>query len=82
MRLLLDTHILLWRLANSPRLSVDALRVMDEEVDAVMASAASVWEVAFKWSLRRGGVNDMPLSGSDFLAALEEVGVEILKRVR
>ena len=78
MRLLLDTHILLWRLSASPRLGSAALRLMDEEADAVLASAASVWEVAIKWSLRRGSANDMPLSGEAFLAALEQVGIEIL----
>ena len=78
MRLLLDTHILLWRLAGSERLGAEALRLMDEEAEAVLASAASVWEVAIKWSLRRGGANDMPLSGGDFLGELEEAGIEVL----
>ncbi len=78
MRILLDTHILLWRLAASPRLSEAAARLIDEQAEAVLASAASVWEVSIKWSLRRGGAGDMPLSGSDFLAALAQVGLEIL----
>ncbi|MEO5708150.1 MAG: type II toxin-antitoxin system VapC family toxin [Alteraurantiacibacter sp.] len=78
MRLLLDTHILLWRLAASPRVSEVTARLIDEQADAVFASAASVWEVAIKWSLRRGAASDMPLSGSDFLTALEQVGLEIL----
>lgn len=78
MRLLLDTHILLWRLAGSDKLSAQALQLMDEEAEALFASAVSVWEVAIKWSLRRGVASDMPLSGADFLEALHEVGIDIL----
>lgn len=78
MRLLLDTHILLWRLAASDRLSAEAITLMDEQADEVMASAASVWEVAIKWSLRKGASGDMPLSGADFAAALNEAGVAVL----
>jgi PIN domain nuclease of toxin-antitoxin system len=78
LRLLLDTHILLWCLAASPRLSPATVHLIDEQAEDVLASAASVWEVAIKWSLRRGVASDMPLSGADFLAALEQVGLEIL----
>ena len=78
MRLLLDTHILLWRLAGSDRLPSEAVTLIDDQSTAVYASAASVWEVAIKWSLRKGSSDDMPLSGRAFAAALEETGIEIL----
>lgn len=78
MRLLLDTHILLWRLAGSERLSRGALTLMDETASEVMASTASIWEVAIKWSLRKGLPSDMPLSGRDFAAALLEAGIDVL----
>ena len=78
MRLLLDTHILLWRLAGSDRLPVDAITLIDDQSSAVYASAASVWEVTIKWSLRKGPPDDMPLSGRAFAAALGETGIEIL----
>lgn len=47
MRLLLDTHVVLWALAGSPRLSA-AARQLIEEADEVYVSAASIWEVAIK----------------------------------
>lgn len=78
MRLLLDTHILLWRLAGSDKLSDDAIALMDEQADEVLASTVSVWEVAIKWSLRKGSPDDMPLSGRAFADALEEAGVTVL----
>ena len=78
MRLLLDTHILLWRLAGSDRLSAATLDLMDEQADELLASAASVWEVSIKWALRKGLADDMPLSGQQFLAALGDAGIEVL----
>jgi PIN domain nuclease of toxin-antitoxin system len=78
LRLLLDTHILLWRLAGSDQLSAEALALMDERAERVFASTASVWEVAIKWALRKGTPDDMPLSGREFAAALDQAGIEVL----
>ena len=78
MRLLLDTHILLWLLAGSDRLPASAIELIDATGTHVVASTASVWEVAIKWSLRRGAAEDMPLSGHDFAAALNSAGIEVL----
>jgi PIN domain nuclease of toxin-antitoxin system len=50
-RLLLDTHVVLWWLQNSPRLG--AARRAITEADTVFVSAASAWEVAVKIALGR-----------------------------
>lgn len=50
MRLLLDTHVLLWALAGERRLSVRTRRAI-EAADQVMVSAAAVWEIAIKQAL-------------------------------
>lgn len=50
MRLLLDTHVLLWALAGERRLSVRTRRAI-EAADQVMVSAAAVWEIAIKHAL-------------------------------
>lgn len=52
MRLLLDTHLLLWVVTDSPKLS-RAGRVAIESADEVYVSAASLWEIAIKVGLRR-----------------------------
>lgn len=49
-RLLLDTHVVLWWLADDPMLSEELRRTIDQEVD-VFVSAATVWEVAIKQRL-------------------------------
>ncbi|GAU00271.1 hypothetical protein BSLA_01f0882 [Burkholderia stabilis] len=47
MRLLFDTHIFLWAVANDPKLSVRA-RNLITAADEVFVSSASIWEVAIK----------------------------------
>ena len=52
-RLLLDTHLLLWWLADDPRLPVGVVdRVMVPEAEAYI-SQVSLWEMAIKRSLGR-----------------------------
>ena len=60
MRLLLDTHIALWAVANSPRLSRMARELIMSAENSVWVSSASVWEIAIKHALGRG---DMPVTG-------------------
>jgi PIN domain nuclease of toxin-antitoxin system len=50
MRLLLDTHVVIWWLADDPTLSDDVKSLLDEEPD-VFLSAATVWEIAIKQAL-------------------------------
>lgn len=52
MKLLLDTHAVLWWQAEDVRLSVAARRAI-AGADIVWVSAASAWEVAIKTSLGR-----------------------------
>lgn len=53
MRLLLDTHLLLWAAANSKRLPRTARELLEDETNEVYYSAASIWEIAIKSSLGR-----------------------------
>ena len=48
MRLLLDSHALIWWFAGDPQLSVPALRAVEDEENNVLVSAASAWEIATK----------------------------------
>ena len=50
MRLLLDTHVFLWSVTDSPRLTADA-RGSIADADEVYVSAASIWEAAIKAGL-------------------------------
>jgi PIN domain nuclease of toxin-antitoxin system len=48
LRLLLDTHALLWWLADDPDLGDDARTAIATEGSSVFVSAASAWEIAIK----------------------------------
>ena len=56
MRLLLDTPIYLWWLANSPRLSPAAANLISA-ADHVYVSSASFWELSIKTALGKLNVN-------------------------
>ena len=47
-RLLLDTHVFLWWLADAPDLAEAARRAIGDERNAVYVSAATGWEIAIK----------------------------------
>ena len=62
MRLLLDTHLLLWAAGSSGRLSAEARSLIEDPANDVHYSAASVWEIAIKSTLRRKDFRvDVPL---------------------
>jgi PIN domain nuclease of toxin-antitoxin system len=47
-RVLLDTHVLLWWLADDPRLGDDARKLIEDAANCIYVSAASTWEIAIK----------------------------------
>jgi PIN domain nuclease of toxin-antitoxin system len=53
MKLLLDTHLLLWAAGSPQRLSKQARRLIDNPENELLFSAASLWEVAIKRGLGR-----------------------------
>ena len=78
MRLLLDTHIALWAIADSPRLSAKARALIDDPANQILVSAASVWEISIKHALARGAPDDMPISGEEALGYFHDAGFEML----
>ena len=48
MRLLLDTHTLLWWVLDDRRLSARARRAIETTTNTIFISAATAWEVAIK----------------------------------
>jgi PIN domain nuclease of toxin-antitoxin system len=76
MRLLLDTHTLLWWLTESPSLPASARKLIANKNNDVLVSAASAWEIATKVRLGK-----LPIAvdlAHDFIAYLEQEGFETL----
>lgn len=72
MRLLLDTHAVLWILEDSPELAAPA-RTAVEHADDVAVSAASAWEISLKVKL---GKLQPPVA--DVLGAIAEQAYTLL----
>ena len=53
MKLLLDTHLLLWAANDPEKLSAKAVSLMSNPEHQLIFSAASIWEIAIKNSLGR-----------------------------
>jgi PIN domain nuclease of toxin-antitoxin system len=79
--LLLDTHIVLWWLADDPQLADEIKDRLDHEPD-VRVSAATVWEIAIKQALgkitappdlpervRDSGFRELPVGFAHAMAA-------------
>jgi PIN domain nuclease of toxin-antitoxin system len=80
--LLLDTHVLLWWLADDPRLTPAMREAIADPSRSVVVSAASAWEAAIKAAvgklrvpdglrdeLVRHGFDELPVTVEDGLAA-------------
>lgn len=51
MRILLDTHMILWCFSDEPLLSAKAISLIEDEQNEIFYSTASVWEIAIKHHL-------------------------------
>lgn len=72
MRLLLDSHTLLWWMDDPSKLKPEARKAISDPSNLVFASAASVWELGLKVSK---GKLRLPLG---FHSVLREHGIEPL----
>ena len=69
MKLLLDTHVVLWWVRDDPRLKPAARKAI-ATADIVWVSAATAWEIAIKISCRRLRVNEpvhVTVAADDFM---------------
>lgn len=71
MRILLDTHLLLWALGSPLKLSADTRKLVD--TSEVFVSAASIWEISIK-----SAIGKLKADPQKILAAIEPTGLGIL----
>jgi PIN domain nuclease of toxin-antitoxin system len=71
MRVLLDTHLLLWALSSPMKLSKETRRLID--TSGIYVSAASIWEISIKASLGK-----LRADPTEVLNALEPAGLSML----
>jgi PIN domain nuclease of toxin-antitoxin system len=71
MRLLLDTHLLLWIAQKSQRLSSAALKLVADAENELVYSVASIWEFGIKY---RKGPDQFNVSPTELREALLQNG--------
>lgn len=72
MRLLLDTHVLIWAMQQPERLSQSARAALADRKNDILISAASVWELAIKVA---AGRLTFPVADVDIMLAEMGFGV-------
>jgi PIN domain nuclease of toxin-antitoxin system len=78
MRVLLDTHVLLWALAQPHRLDAERRATIESGATEVLFSVASIWEIAIKAGLGRA---DFVVKPSEIARTAVETGfVELVIR--
>ena len=75
MNILLDTHIALWAVADSGRLSREVKELLESAENKVFYSTVSVWEVAIKHRIRP---EQMPVPEEEFAGLCQKTGFDQL----
>ena len=75
MKILLDTHIALWAIADTEKLSDEVVRMLESKENEVYYSMASVWEIAIKHKIKPAL---MPMPEEEFVELCEKTGFQYL----
>jgi PIN domain nuclease of toxin-antitoxin system len=75
-KVLLDTHTLLWAIINPELLSRKAAKIIDDKTGIMLVSAASAWEIATK--VRLGKLPHAEALEHDFPQILHDLGYALL----
>ena len=76
MRLLLDSHTLIWAVDDPAKLSPAALAALQDPDNELLLSAATVWEISIKVGLGKLTLNSTYRKWMD--AAISSLGLRIL----
>ncbi len=75
MKLLLDTHILLWWVSKDRHLPTKAWRLIENSRNDIIVSSASIWEVAVKRALGKLGVDLLEMEEAIVQYGFEQLSV-------
>ncbi len=76
MKLLLDTHTLIWATSSPESLSTAAASLISDEANEILISAASAWEIATK--VRLGKLPEAARLEQNLLPLLDRAGYTLL----
>ncbi len=81
MKIVIDTHILLWWVTDDKRLSHKARRLIESTQNKIIVSAASFWEIAIKQTLGRIKIDVAELEEAITIDDFEPLPIKLLHTV-
>lgn len=75
MKLLLDTHIILWASDDNPKLPLQAKEMILDHQNEIYYSVASIWEISIKYMAKPDKIH---ISGSELAALCRKMGYMML----
>ncbi len=76
MKLLLDTHCLIWVLTDAPQLGI-AARSIIKDSESVWFSEASIWELGLKWRKGKIAIQPRRLTGQALANGLRPLPIQM-----
>jgi PIN domain nuclease of toxin-antitoxin system len=76
-RLLLDTHALLWWLADDQHLGSKARKLIEDPANDIFVSVASLWEITVKVRVGKLEADTEEISGAAIRDGFDLLGIEI-----
>jgi PIN domain nuclease of toxin-antitoxin system len=76
MKLLLDTHTVLWSIGKSNELSEKAIREIKNTNNEILVSAVSLWEIALKYNIGKLIMDSLDIK--KIPGYCEEMGFELI----
>lgn len=78
MRVLLDTHVALWAVTDSPKLGSKSRGLLADPGTMPVVSVVSIWEIAIKYALGRKARDSVTIPGRRSRELFEQAGCDIL----
>ena len=75
MRYLLDTHVLIWVMIGSPRITADVREILENPDNVFYVSSATIWETAIKHAIKP---EEIPVSPEQMIRFCRESSVREL----
>ncbi|WP_029287917.1 type II toxin-antitoxin system VapC family toxin [Pedobacter sp. R20-19] len=76
MTYLLDTHVFLWTIIDPKKLSEKAAFVIEDNENAILVSAISLWEISLKYAL--GKLSLIGLEPNELMSQAKDLGFDLL----
>jgi PIN domain nuclease of toxin-antitoxin system len=73
---LLDTHVFLWTIIDTKRISDQALSIIENNENKIIISAISLWEISLKYAL--GKLNFIGLKPNELMIHAKDLGFDLM----